>query len=394
MGVGNGGRYVITEKLNTSYSTNPTDLHRLSQGGFGTTWIGVDSETQNQVVVKKIKSNAKKEDLEREYRGCLRVQQLIRIGKENGHPGWRWICNCLEVDKKSRAIVMDYCGKPMKEANLEKVGEPEDVKRVLTSMTFDLISTLDLMLTVDHVAHVHHDIKRDNIVIASSSPDGLTREDPHAMMIDWGGSEDTVSVSDPVHICVHTQGYVPPEMARSPTKCWKEESPGSYDMFSLGVVLNRTCNDIAKSISDDSALSGLRELAGWMTFSEWDHRPSPINVLTAQIYFGERSRQFLLGTWASDSTVRSYRIRQQDSSLKLDVLKLGKKKGSVAIDNCFAGSKTCCSVNVKYKSSVMKKGILEVTICAKSLVRIEAVEKASFKAQYILQETTTFTRQD
>jgi serine/threonine protein kinase/tetratricopeptide (TPR) repeat protein len=174
-----GGRYQI--------------LHAVGEGGMGTVYLGIDTQTQTQIAIKSLKAEAMRDDPEVVQRFAREAETLRKLN----HPN---IVKVLATAQEDNAhyIIMEFVeGGSLADWITEHGKMPVD--RIL-NIALDLS---DALTRAHRLKIVHRDIKPANVLIAE---DGTPR------LSDFGVARiEETSRMTRTGMVVGTLAYLPPE---------------------------------------------------------------------------------------------------------------------------------------------------------------------------------------
>lgn len=200
----------------------------LGKGGFGITWLAVDQENQQKVVIKEL-CPPPGETREKEIRNFLRearVMASLHSVKEIVK-----VLNYFE-EQGNAYIVMEYLRVTSLRHYLECQDEPLSFEKA-RDMLLPVMDGLERM----HKKHIlHRDLTPDNLML---------RENGSLCIIDFGSARE-ITEDDRTKTVLFKSGYAPPEQyqAHGKQKAWT-------DVYSLCAVLYEM---ITGAIPEDSLI--------------------------------------------------------------------------------------------------------------------------------------------
>jgi serine/threonine protein kinase len=225
----------------------------LGVGGFGITYLALDTNLKHQVVIKEFlpndiavrkdyvtvvpKSSSDKENFEW---GMSRFIQEAQILAQFKHPNIVRVNRFFEVNGTAY-FVMDYEAGEDLEEYLKKVNRTLSQDEMLQI----IIPILDGLREVHSQEFLHRDIKPGNIFI---------RKNGTPMLIDFGASRFAMGSKSKSLSVVLTEGYAPKEQYSSKAK------QGAYtDIYAIGAVIYKMvtgttpieASERANTITDD-----------------------------------------------------------------------------------------------------------------------------------------------
>lgn len=200
----------------------------LGKGGFGITWLAVDQENEQKVVIKEL-CPPPGETREKEIRNFLRearVMASLHSVKEIVK-----VLNYFE-EQGNAYIVMEYLRVTSLRYYLECQDEPLSFEKA-RNLLLPVMDGLEQM----HKKHIlHRDLTPDNLML---------RENGSLCIIDFGSARE-ITEDDRTKTVLFKSGYAPPEQyqAHGKQKAWT-------DVYSLCAVLYEM---ITGAIPEDSLL--------------------------------------------------------------------------------------------------------------------------------------------
>ena len=254
----------------------------LGQGGFGITYLALDTALNRKVAIKEYFP----------FGYALRVPQSMNIEAANegarevfewgrmrfldegrtlaglSHPNIVGVHYFMELHNTAYIIMAFEEGQP-----LSSWLETFEGSRPPQSAIAPIVEALsDALRVVHEVGIAHRDIKPDNI---------LVRPDGSPVLIDFGAARNVFGGRSKVNTAIVTAGYSPPEQYGTET----EQGPWS-DIYALGAVLYHV---ISGTEPKDAPSRTLNELSG---------TPDPSPLLADQQFSGY-DQQFLQAVdWA------------------------------------------------------------------------------------------------
>ena len=195
-------------------------IHRLGQGGFGTTYFAKDITGEHPLpcVIKQLKYKSKTPlELERNQRRFQReARMMARLGNHDQLPG---LLSHFAEDDKFYLVQEHVPGLTLsQEIRRQGVKTEAQVKQFIREM-------LPILRHVHRQSLMHLDIKPSNIIRRS--------DDDKLVLIDFGGVRRAIAVEENVPVkkqrCAGTIGFAPIEQLEgTPTY--------ASDIYSLGVT--------------------------------------------------------------------------------------------------------------------------------------------------------------
>jgi len=189
-------------------------VRELGRGGFGVTYLAIDTEVASRKVVVKILRKRRSEDAWslKKFKG--EMEALARID----HPGVVAVVDFGHLEDERPFLVMQYVAGTSLRALIQPGGMP------LERMA-DIVRQAARALTAAHEVGVcHRDLKPENIMVQTRSGEEQVK------LIDFGIASIKDSDTEPTPTKIAGTGlYMAPE------QFWGESSPAS-DIYQLGVV--------------------------------------------------------------------------------------------------------------------------------------------------------------
>ncbi|MEO5330662.1 MAG: SUMF1/EgtB/PvdO family nonheme iron enzyme [Magnetococcus sp. YQC-5] len=205
----------------------------LGQGGFGITYLALDTQTNEKVAIKeyfpravairesdgKVRPKSSSEqDVQQFQWGLSRFRQEILTLAKFDHPNIVPVLNFFEILDTVYMVMPFVEGESLK-AYLDK--NPGLSEQALLDVALPVLDGLDVM---HRAGYLHRDIKPDNI---------LMRHDGRPMLLDFGATRQAMGAQCHAMTVVFTPGYAPIEQSYQDSK---RQGPWT-DIFSMGAVL-------------------------------------------------------------------------------------------------------------------------------------------------------------
>ncbi len=194
-------------------------VREIGRGGFGVVYLALDEDLNRKVAIKIARP-----ELTQDPDGVKRFRQEAQAAASLSHPG---IVPVFEIGDYERLqyYVMPYLDAPNLMEWMQHQPQPI-AERMAAQIVIDLAHAI-------HHGHergiVHRDLKPHNVLMLT---DTTSRTGFRPMLLDFGLSKATESLSTTTSVLIGTPMYMAPEQATQLTRKVTRQS----DIYSLGVI--------------------------------------------------------------------------------------------------------------------------------------------------------------